>query len=220
MSVIVQVSELQYCNADGIRVLEDIHLHVERGELVFLVGPAAAGKSVLLNLLAAQLSPQHGQMLVQGRNIARLGKKKAFDLRRRIGFLPQGFVPLGRTVLENVTFKLRSLGVFREQAEDMALAALERVGLTARLTALADELEPVEKLRLGIALSLCNEPHLLLFDEPFGDLDSEDRGSVMALLMRINARGSTILASTRGPLPVTANGCRVVSIVDGRIPGP
>ena len=114
MSLIIQVSELHFSSDDGIKVLEDIHLRVDRGELLFLVGPAAAGKSVLLGLLATQIPPQRGQILVHGRNIARLSRQKAFELRRRIGFLPQGFVPLPKTVLDNVFFKLRTLGDFRE----------------------------------------------------------------------------------------------------------
>ena len=134
MSLIIQVSELDFASDDGIKVLENIHLRVDRGEMVFFVGPAAAGKSVLLSLLATQIPPQKGQVLVYGRNISRLSRNKVFELRRRIGLFPQGFIPLPKTVLENVIFKLRTLGDFREQAEEKGLAALDRVGLTAKLT--------------------------------------------------------------------------------------
>ncbi len=144
----IQVSELHFLSDDGLKVLDDVHLHVERGEMVFLLGPAAAGKSVLLGLLGTQIPPQKGQILVHGRNIARLSRKKAFDLRRQIGFLPQRFVPLPKTVLENVTFKLRVMGDFREQAEEKALAALEQVSLTGKLSSTATELEPLDRVRL------------------------------------------------------------------------
>lgn len=217
MSVMIQVSELHFSTDDGIKVLEDVHLHVDRGEMIFLVGPAAAGKSVLLGLLATRIPPQRGQILVHGRNIARLSRKKVFDLRRRIGYLPQGFVPLPKTVLENVTFKLRALGDFREQAEEKGLAALERVGLTGRLNTPAVELELLERVRLGLALSICEEPLLLLCDEPFAELEPEEREEACSLLRRIHSNGLTLLVTTRGPLPTAAEGCRVVLLADGRV---
>ena len=217
MPLIIQVSELHFANDDGIKVLEDVHLRVDRGELLFLVGPAAAGKSVLLGLLATLIPPQRGQILVQGRNIARLGRKKASEFRRRIGFVPQGFVPLPKTVLENVLFKLRTLGDFREQAEEKGLFALEQVGLTAKLAVPAGELEPLDRARLGIALAICNEPLLLLLDEPFEGLEPEDRSRLYSLLEQIHSGGLTVVVATRGPLPsATGVPCRVVQLSEGR----
>ena len=213
----IQVSELHFSTDDGIKVLEDIHLHVDRGEMLFLVGPAAAGKSVLLGLLATQIPPQSGQILVHGRNIARLSQKRAFELRRRIGFLPQGFVPLPKTVLENVIFKLRALGDFQEQAEEKGLAALEQVELTAELTTPATELNALKQVQLELALSICDEPLILLCDEPFADLVLEDQATVCSLLGQIHSGGLTVLVATRGPLPTTAEGYRVVRLEDGRI---
>ena len=218
MSLIIQVSELHFSSDDGIKVLEDVHLRVDRGEMLFLVGPAAAGKSVLLALLATQIPPQNGQILVHGRNIARLSRKRVFELRRRIGFLPQGFTPLSKTVLENVIFKLRTLGDFQEQAEEKGLAALEQVGLTAKLTLPTAELEPLDRVRLGLALAICNEPLLLLLDEPFEGLEPGDRTTLYSLLKQIHSGGFTVLVATRGPLPtVTEPGYRVIQLFEGRV---
>ncbi len=217
MPLIIQVSELHFASNDGIKVLEDIHLRVDRGEMLFLVGPAAAGKSVLLGLLSTLIPPQRGQILVQGRNIARLSRKKVSELRRRIGFVPQGFAPLPKTVLENVIFKLRTLGDFREQAEEKGLFALEQVGLTAKLAIPASELEPLDRTRLSIALAICNEPLLLLLDEPFGELEPDDRTLLYPLLEQIHSSGLTVVVATRGPLPTTtAATCRVVQLFEGR----
>jgi len=213
----VQLSELQFLSEDGIKVLDDVHLRVDRGELVFLTGPAAAGKTILLGLVATQIPPQEGQILVHGRNIARLSRKKAFQLRRQIGFIPQRFNPLPKTVFNNVTFKLRTLGDFREQAEEKALAALEMVSLTKKLAVSATEIEPIDRIRLAFAIALCNDPLLLLFDEPFEELSTDDRSEVCSLLEEIHIRGFTILVATRGPLPAVVEKCRVVQLLDGKV---
>jgi ABC-type ATPase involved in cell division len=219
MPVMIQVSELHFTTEDGIKVLEDVHLHVDRGDLVYLVGDAAVGKTLLLGLLGAQIPPQQGQILVYGRNVARLSREKSFQLRRQIGFLPQGFVPPSRTTLGNVTFKLRALGDFREQAEEKALVALELVGLLRQQTTEASELSSAERLRLGVALAICDDPLLLLIDDLFDGLGPEDQEQICSLLERIHSRGMTILAAARGPLPVQARGHRVLELVDGKVVG-
>jgi ABC-type ATPase involved in cell division len=217
MSVMIQLSELHFSSDDGIKVLEDVHLHVDRGEMVMLVGPPASGKSILLGLLGTQIRPQLGQILVHGRNIARLSRAKVSDLRRQIGFLPQNFVPLPKTVLENVAFKLRALGDFREQAEEKALAALEIVGLTGRLASETSELEPLDRVRLGIALAICDEPLLLLLDEPFDALAAEDQQAIWALLREVHLLGHTMVIATRGPLPGEVDDARIVRLSDGKV---
>jgi len=217
MSVMVQVSELTYTNDDGIRVLDDVHLHVEREEMLVITGHAAAGKSILLELLATQRAPQSGQILVHGRNITRLTRRKAVGLRRRIGYLPHGFPLLERTVLENLVFKLRALGDFREQAEERSLIALEDVGLTAKLNVPVPELSSVDRMRAGLATSICNEPLLLLVDEPLADLGPEDRETIGSVLSRIHAKSTTVVVATRGPIPAAMAGARSVSLVDGKV---
>jgi len=213
----IQLSELHFSSDDGIKVLEDVHLHVDRGEMVLVVGPAASGKSILLGLLGTQVPPQLGQILVHGRNVARLSRAKLSDLRRQIGFLPQNFVPLPKTVLENVAFKLRALGDFREQAEEKALAALELVDLTSRLTVPATELEPLDRVRLGLAVAICNEPLLLLLDEPFDALATGDQQAVCRLLEQIHLLGHTMVVATRGPLPGEVRESRIVRLSDGKV---
>jgi cell division transport system ATP-binding protein len=217
MSVMIQVSELHFTTEDGVKVLEDVYLHIERGELVYVVGGAAVGKTLLLGLLAAYTPPQQGQILVHGRNIARLSREKALGLRRQMGFVPQGFVPLPRTTLENLLFKLRTLGDFREQAEEKALLALEAVGLLRQQTAEASSLSAVERLRLGIGIAICNDPLLLLIDNPFDGLGPEDQEQVCTLLERISGRGMTVVVAARGPLPPSTRKRRVLELVDGRV---
>jgi len=213
----IQVSELHFTTDDGVKVLEDVSLHIERGELVYVAGEAAVGKTLLLGLLAAYTPPQQGQILVHGRNIARLSREKALALRRQIGFVPQGFVPLPRTAVENLLFKLRTLGDFREQAEEKALLALETVGLLRQQTAEASSLSAVERLRLGIGIAICNDPLLLLVDNPFDGLAPEDQEQICTLLERISGRGTTVIAAGRRPLPPSTRRRRVLGLIDGKV---
>ncbi len=213
----IQVSELSFSTEDGIRVLEDIHLHVDQGQSVYLLGPASSGKSLLLGLLGAVVPPQRGQILVHGRNVARLSRERALELRRRIGFLPQGFAPLSRTVFENLLFKLRALGNDREDAEEKALSALETVGLIRERGTFAEDLPPVERIRLGLALAACNVPLLLLLDEPFDGLDPDERESVGALLTKAHDGRATFVVATRGPVPRSARADRTFALAEGRV---
>lgn len=217
MAVMIQVSELHFSTEDGIKVLEDIHLRVDQGELLYIEGPASAGKSLLLGLLGGQLPPQRGQILVHGRNVGRLSAERRLELRRRIGYLPQGFSPLARTVHENVLFKLRSLGNFREQAEEKAILALEATGLIRQQAVEAAELSSLDRVRLGLALAVCDDPLLLLVDEPLEGLDAAESAEACLLIDRLHTGHLTVVAATRGPLPDVTRGRRVVRLIDGAV---
>lgn len=215
----IQVSELHFSTKDGVKVLDDIHLRVDQGQLIVISGPAASGKSLLLGLLGAQIPPQRGQILVHGRNVARLASDKILILRRRIGVYPQGFVPLPRTVHQNVAFKLRALGNYPEQAEEKVLFALETTGLIRKQGVDALELSSVDRIRLGIALAICHAPLLLLIDEPFEGLTESERAEVAGLLCRMDTGHLTILVATRGPVPPGLEMFRHVRLVDRMVKG-
>jgi len=213
----IQVSELHYSTDDGIKVLEDVHLHVDRGESIVLLGPPSSGKSLLLGLLAAVIPPQRGQILVHGRNVARLSRLKILELQRRIGFYPQGFAPLARSVLDNVLFKLRILGNVRDRAQEKAYVALEAVGMIREQATDAEELSPVERVKLGLALAVCDSPLLLLLDDPFAGLDPAEQDEIAALVNRFHDGRATVVLATRDPLPRTCVVNRVLHLADGTV---
>jgi ABC-type ATPase involved in cell division len=219
MSIMIQVSELHFSTEDGVKILDDIHLRVDQGELMLILGPASSGKSLLLGLLGAQIPPQRGQILVHGRNVGRLGQGKILSLQQRIGVYPQGFVPLPRTVHENVTFKLRALGNYREQAQEKVLYALETTGLIRQQGVDALELSSIDRIRLGITLAICHDPLLLLIDEPFEGLAEEEKAEVARLLCRMKTGHLTILVATRGPVPPGLEMFRRIRLVDGMVKG-
>ncbi len=103
------------------------------------------------------------------------------------------------------------------EAEEKALAALEMVSLTRKLAASATEIEPIDRVRLAFAVAICNDPLLLLFDEPFEELSADDRSKVCSLLEEIHLRGFTILVATRDPLPSLIEKYRVVQLLDGKV---
>lgn len=217
MAVMIQVSDLNFFNKDGLLVLADIHLQVEHEELVFLVGPSGAGKSLLLRLILGEVHPPRGQILVHGRNIGRLNHQKQIDLRQQIGVMPQGFVPLPKTVIGNLLLKLRCLGNFIEQAEEKATAALEEIGLAEKRDQLAVELSPVDQIKLGLAFTICHEPMILICDEPLGGLNGRSAEDILQTLDHINASGITALIATRNREMAEKSGHRIIILHDGTI---
>ncbi len=217
MAVIIQVSDLKFFNRDGLLVLEDIHLQVHHGEFALLVGPSGSGKTLLLRLILGEVHPPRGQILVHGRNIGRLNHKNKMELRQKIGVMPQGFVPLPKTVIGNLLLKLRCLGNFKEQAEEKAIAALEEVGLTDKRDQLAVELLPVEQIKLGLALTICDEPTTIICDEPLAGLNGSCAEEILQTLALINASGITTLVATRNREIAENSGHRVMILHDGTI---
>ena len=154
--------------------LDDVSLHIPRGQFVFLKGPSGAGKTTLLKLIYREEVPTSGRILVNGRNVAALPDKKIPYLRRTIGVVFQQFNLIERkTVLENVTYLPRILGVPRKEQRRLAYKTLSRVGLAHRMNAFPPELSGGEQQRVAIARALICDPEILVADEPTGNLDPE-----------------------------------------------
>jgi len=185
---------------------------------VFLTGPSGAGKSTLLRLLLLQDRPTEGDVIVGGRNLARLNRTEVQAYRRTIGFVFQDFKLITtKTVFENVSFALRVLGLPVEQQRRRTYQVLKWVGLQHRLNALPSELSGGEQQRVAVARALVNEPHLILADEPTGNLDPDLSLEIMNLFRDINASGTTVVVATHDRELIKWAGRRVVVLEHGQL---
>ena len=202
----------------GQYALHDVSLEVHRGELVFLTGPSGAGKTTLLELLFAAEQPSEGQILVLGRNVARLGAGAIPALRRRVGVVFQSFKLLeDRTVEENVRLALDVIGIPRREARARVFQMLKSVGLQHRRFHHPLSLSGGEQQRVALARALVNEPEILLADEPTGNLDPELTIEIMDLIVSASTRGTTVMVATHDLSLVERYGKRVLRLEDGRI---
>ena len=198
--------------------LSDITLHVAKGDFCFLTGPSGAGKTTFLKLVFREELPSQGQILVGGRNITAIPHGQIPELRRSVGVVFQDFKLLKRkTILENVAFVPRILGVPAREQKRRAFAALRSVGLHHKMHAFPMQLSGGEQQRVAIARALINEPMLLLADEPTGNLDPEMAQEIMRLFLEVNARGTTVLVATHDREMIQRMGKRVIALDRGRV---
>jgi cell division transport system ATP-binding protein len=198
--------------------LQDLTLRIDKGEFVFLTGPSGAGKSTLLRLLLLQERPSDGDVVVNGRNLARLSPTEVQAYRRTIGFVFQDFkLVASKSVFDNVAFALRVLGVPIDQQRKRTYQVLKWVGLQHRLQAYPLELSGGEQQRVAIARALVNDPQIILADEPTGNLDPDLSIEIMNVFRDINARGTTVLVATHNRDIVRWVNRRTVRLEQGRL---
>jgi cell division transport system ATP-binding protein len=204
----------------GQRALDEVSFSIERGEFVFLTGPSGAGKTTLLRLLFRQEVPSAGQIVVNGRNVASLPRRKIPFLRRTMGVVFQDFRLIPRkTVFENVTYLPRVLGLDSHRQKRLAYETLRRVGLAHRMKSFPLELSGGEQQRVAIARALVNQPEILVADEPTGNLDPEMAREIFELFLEINRRGTTVLLATHDMRLIERLQRRVLRLRGGRLLG-
>jgi cell division transport system ATP-binding protein len=202
----------------GSPALADLTLHVKKGEFVFLTGPSGAGKSTLVKLLLCAEKPTSGQILVFGRNVAKIRASRIPYLRRNVGVVFQDFKLLpGRTVAENVAFPLEVRGVTAREVRRRVLAILKTLGLEEKEDRLPPALSGGEQQRVAIARALVGDPALLLADEPTGNLDPDRTLEVMDLLHAANARGTTVIVATHDRSLLERYRKRIITLEGGRV---
>ncbi len=198
--------------------LDDVNLTIDKGEFVVLAGASGAGKSTLLRLLFCAEAASSGQVMLQGRNLARLKRSEVARTRRSIGVVFQDFKLLGNlSVLDNVALALEVQGKGRDDVVRRCVSVLKEVGLSHKTHHPAASLSGGEQQRAAIARALVVEPAVLLCDEPTGNLDAERAKEVIELLVTAHVRGTTVIVATHDPALLSGGRRRVVVIDQGRV---
>ncbi len=198
--------------------LDDVSLHVDRGDFVFLVGASGSGKTTLLSLLLREEEANSGEIHVAGNDLRRLSNRQVPQYRRSLGFIFQDYKLLNnKTVYQNVAFALEVIGTSRATIRSLVPRVLETVGLTGKEHNYPHELSGGEAQRVAIARAYVNHPQILLADEPTGNLDPTTSLGIMEVLDAINRTGTTIVMATHNEEIVNSMRKRVVELHEGKI---
>ncbi len=204
-----------------LEVLRGVDLEIARGEFIALRGASGAGKSTLLHLLGGLDSPNSGEILFDGRDLAKFSESELTHFRnRRVGFMFQAYHLLPElTALENACLPARIARISAASVEKRGQELLEMVGLKDRIDHKPYELSGGEQQRVALARALVAEPELLLADEPTGNLDSRTGMEIIELLKGLCVKRQTTLVIATHDAKVAACAQRVIELVDGRIAG-
>ena len=201
-----------------VRALNGVSLEIDYGEFVAIAGQSGSGKSTMMNVLGCLDIPTYGDYFLAGQDVSELDDKQLSHIRnKQIGFIFQGYnlIP-SLTAVENVELPLIYQGVSAFDRRDMAMEALERVGLAARAKHHPGEMSGGQQQRVAIARAIAAHPPIIMADEPTGALDSKTGLEVLAFLQQLNKEGSTILLITHDN-GIAATARRIVRLSDGRI---
>ena len=201
-----------------VRALDDVSLTIDRGEFVAIVGQSGSGKSTMMNVLGCLDIPTRGDYYLDGTDVRDLTDKELSHIRnRQIGFIFQQYnlIP-SLTVLENVELPLIYQGINGQRRRDMALEALERVGLAGRVKHRPTELSGGQQQRVALARAIAANPPIVMADEPTGALDSHTGLEVLGFLQRLNREGTTVILITHDN-SIAASARRTVGLVVGKV---
>ena len=198
--------------------LEDVNLHIDDGEFVFVLGASGAGKSTFLKLIMREEVPSSGEVVVDKYYLSRLKRKEIPYYRRTMGVVFQDFRLIEKkTVYENLAFVMRAVGAKEKDIRERVPYVLDLVGLSAKANSYPTEMSGGEQQRVAIARAFVNNPSTIIADEPTGNLDPERSMELMDLLVQINALGVTVMVVTHEKDLVDHFGKRVVTIENGQV---
>ena len=198
-----------------LKALDNVNIHVDKGEWVAIMGPSGSGKSTLMNIIGCMDKPSSGEVLLDGVDISKESSKALTDIRRdKIGLVFQQFHMVNYlTAVENV---MVSQYYHSMPDEDEALEALGRVGLRERARHLPSQLSGGEQQRVCVARALINHPELILADEPTGNLDEANENIVLDLFRQLHDEGTTLIVVTHDP-EVAEAAQRTIILEHGRV---
>ena len=215
---IKNLSKIYKMGDNIVKALDNINLTVDEGEFVSIVGPSGSGKSTLMNIIGCLDVMTEGEYYLNGNDTRKLNENKLAELRSsEIGFIFQSFNLLQKlSALENVELPMIYKGIPAKERYNRAVELLTMVGLEKRIHHRPTELSGGQQQRVAIARALANNPHLILADEPTGNLDSQSGKEVMKIIKELNERGNTIILITHD-INVANQAKRTVKIMDGKI---
>jgi len=199
-------------------VLHGIDLHIKKGEYTTIMAPSGAGKSTLMYIIGCLDRPTGGRYLFEGEEVEKLSDWDLSRIRnKKIGFVFQSYNLLPRTsALDNVLLPLIYSKNFPPGAEEKAKEILISLGLEERIHYKPNELSGGQQQRVAIARALINEPHIILADEPTGNLDTRSGLEILSIFQKLHSQGKTIICITHDK-EVASHASRIIQMKDGRI---
>ena len=215
---LANVTKVYGRGSGAVHALAGVDLKITRGEFVAIMGPSGSGKSTAMNIIGCLDVPTEGRYLYDGIDVGGLDRNRRALLRRHfLGFVFQGFNLLARTsAVENVELPLIYRGMAAGTRRQLAMTAIERVGLMGRQNHGPSELSGGQQQRVAIARAIVTDPQVLLADEPTGNLDTKNSREIMDLLTRLNGQGITVIMVTHES-DIAAYARRVIRFVDGKV---
>lgn len=220
--MLIEIKDVYKIYGEGleseVRALDGVSLSINRGEFVAVVGQSGSGKSTMMNVLGCLDIPTHGEYYLDGTNVRELSDRELSRIRnRQIGFIFQQYNLIqSLTVLENVELPLIYQGVDADERRELAMEALERVGLLGRIKHKPVEMSGGQQQRVAIARAIATHPPIIMADEPTGALDSHTGHDVLRFLQQLNREGSTVILITHDN-GIAATARRCVRLQDGKI---
>ena len=214
----IRFIDVQKTYDNGTKALKGVSLRIDDGEFAFLVGPSGSGKSTIIKLITGEEEPTDGRLMVNGYNMGSIRNRQLPYMRRTLGVIFQDFRLIEKkTVWENLEFVMRAVGASPREIRKRIPYVLDLVGLTRKDDRYPDQLSGGEQQRVAIARALVNNPHMIIADEPTGNLDPGRSLEIMMLLEKINELGTTMLVVTHEKELVNRFSKRVIAIENGRI---
>lgn len=221
LNAVLEVEDLRKDYQMGkvrVEALRGVTFHVDRGELVSVLGPSGSGKSTLLNMIGALDRPTGGTLAIEGTDTSTLSDNRLAELRMRVGFVFQSFNLIPRLdARANVELPLAISGVPKKERAERAVDALRSVGLADRTHHRPSELSGGERQRVAVARALVNEPTFLLMDEPTGNVDSVSAGEIMDLVVELNESKKVTVVVVTHNQEIADRTRRTIRMRDGRI---